>query len=75
MTKKNKDKKKDEKKSYKHYRDLIDKLIKAYNLESENNIRQKIDHFLWFPNRKRNKKKNNKRRNKQSPDSSTNNND
>lgn len=77
--KKDKDKTKEKKKSYKDYRDVIDKLIKAYNLESEPDIRQKLDHFLWFPNKDKNKGKNkgknNNRRNKLSLDSSTNNND
>lgn len=49
--------KKDNKKSYKDYRDVIDKLIKAYNLELEPNIRQKLDHFLWYPNKDRKKGK------------------
>lgn len=54
--KKNKEKREEDKKSYKDYRDVIDKLIKVYNLESEPMIRQKLDHFLWFPNRDKNKK-------------------
>ncbi len=54
--KKNKNKREADKKSYKDYRDIIDKLIKVYNLESEPMIRQKLDHFLWFPNRNKNKK-------------------
>lgn len=53
--KKNKDKTNEKKKSYKDYRDVIDKLIKAYNLESEPDIRQKLDHFLWYPNKDRKK--------------------
>lgn len=58
--KKDKEKKEADKKSYEDYRDIIDKLIKVYNLESEPMIRQKLDHFLWFPNKdKRNKRSNN----------------
>lgn len=49
--KKDKDKDEADKKSYKDYRDIIDNLIKVYNLESEPMIRQKLDHFLWFPNK------------------------
>lgn len=57
--KKNKDKKESDKKSYKDYREIIDKLIKVYNLESEPMIRQKLDHFLWFPNKDKRKKSKN----------------
>ena len=70
--KKDKKKEADKKKSYKDYRDIIDKLIKVYNLESEHMIRQKLDHFLWFPNKdKKNKKK--KRKKSSSNTSITNN--
>ena len=64
-----------DKKTYKDYRDVIDKLIKVYNLESEPNIRQKVDHFLWFPNKDRNKEKKLQKKIKQSSDLSTNNKD
>lgn len=56
--KKDNTKKETEKKSYKDYRDIIDKLIEAYNLESVPMIRKQLDHFLWFPNKDKRKKLN-----------------
>lgn len=59
-------------KSYKDFRDIIDKLIIAYDLGSVPNIREKLDHFLWYANKDRDKD-NNKEEN--SSDSSSGNND
>ena len=47
-------------KGYSRYHDLITKLIDVYDLHGIKNIRRKIDHFLWYPNKNRNKEKNNK---------------
>lgn len=47
----NNKKDKAKRKTYKDFLDIIDKLIKAYQLESVPDIRKKLDHFLWFSNK------------------------
>ena len=37
---------------YEEYHDLITKIINKYNLGQIENIRYKLDHFLWYPNKK-----------------------
>ena len=56
-------------KGYSHYHSLITKLIDVYDLHRIENIRRKLDHFLWFPNKDRDKDKKQQKKNKLSSSS------